>query len=424
MDSSLVFAFGTLVLTVGCAVMRPKVRGFQFSPGSAAVLGVVVLLATNLLRPHDMVEAARVQWRPLLTLTCIMLMSGVVQEVGAFERLAARIEARARSRTAVHTFTAVFVLSVITPSLLNNDAAILILTPLVVALTRRIFPGQPEVTMAFAFAVFLAPGVAPFIVSNPMNMIVAEYTGLRFNSYAAAMLPISLAGAALTYLVLRVVYRNLLQSAKPVETGPIAPIARHPAERPAVALLVLIFLSYPVAAALGAEIWFVAAAGAVGSLVLARVYRVAPMRKVGGHVSIDILAFLWGIFLVVKGLQHVGTVEWLASFYHSVGGGGVVQIAKIGVTSALGSAVIDNHPMSILNMMAIGANENPKLLLAALVGGDIGPRLLPIGSLAGLLWIDLLRRSGIRVGVGQFLCLGTIVLIPTIVLSLLMLWAL
>jgi arsenical pump membrane protein len=425
MDSSLAIACGTLVLTVGLAVFRPTVGRFQFSPGRAAVFGVLVLLATDLLRPHDLALAARLQWRPLLTLTCIMLMTGVVQEVGAFERLAARIESQARSNTAAHTFTIIFVLSVITPSLLNNDAAILILTPLVVALTRRIFPGKPEVTIAFAFAVFLAPGVAPFIVSNPMNMIVAEYTGLGFNSYAAVMLPISLAGAALTYLVLRLVYRNLLRSAKPVDTGVVATIARHPAERPAVALLVMVFLAYPIAASLGGEIWFVAVAGAGGSLILARVYRVAPLPRVAAHVSVDILAFLWGIFLVVQGLRTVGAVEWLASFYDvAAASGGGEQLARIGVTSAVGSAIIDNHPMSILNMMAIGADENPKLLLSALVGGDIGPRLLPIGSLAGLLWIDLLRRSGIQVGVGQFLRLGTIVLLPTMALSLLMLWAL
>ena len=43
--------------------------------------------------------------------------------------------------------------------------------------------------LAFAFAVFLAPGVAPFVISNPMNMIVAEYAGLGFNAYAAKMVP-------------------------------------------------------------------------------------------------------------------------------------------------------------------------------------------------------------------------------------------
>jgi len=419
-----VIACGTLGLTVGLAVFRPTVREVQFSPGRAAVLGVVVLLASRLLSPTDLVTAARLQWRPLLTLTCIMVMTGVVQEVGAFERLAAAIERRARSRTTVHAFTVVFVVSVITPSLLNNDAAILILTPLVVALTRRLYPGEPRVTIAFAFAVFLAPGVAPFIVSNPMNMIVAEFSGLDFNSYAAVMLPLSIAGAVLTYVILRLVYRNLLRSATPAEAGIVTTIHRHPAERPAVALLVMVFLAYPIGAALGGEIWFVAVAGACGSLVLARGYRVAPVRKVAGHVSLDILAFLWGIFLVVQGLRHVGAVDWLATIYHGVPTGSGEQLATIGTTSAIGSAIIDNHPMSILNMMAIDHAGDPKPLLAALVGGDIGPRLLPIGSLAGLLWLDLLRRSGIHIGIGRFLRLGTIVLVPTLALSLLLLWAL
>ena len=253
---------------------------------------------------------------------------------------------------------------------------------------------------------------------------MAEFSGLDFNSYAAVMLPISVAGAVLTYLILRIAYRNLLRGATPAAAGIVSTIHPHPAERPAVALLVAVFLAYPIGATLGGEIWFIAVAGACGSVVLALVYRVAPMRKVAGHVSVDILAFLWGIFLVVEGLRRVGAVDWLATIYGGVSPGSGAHLATIGTTSAIGSAIIDNHPMSILNMMALDDTGNPKLLLAALVGGDIGPRLLPIGSLAGLLWLDLLRRSGIRISVGRFLRLGTIVLIPTLSLSLLLLWAL
>jgi arsenical pump membrane protein len=257
-----------------------------------------------------------------------------------------------------------------------------------------------------------------------MNMIVAEFSGLDFNSYAAVMLPISLVGALLTYVILRLVFRKVLRDAQPSAAGPTVTIHRHPAERPAVILLALVFLAYPIGAALGGEIWFVSVAGAIASLVLVRLCRIAPLRKVTGHVSFDILAFLWGIFLVVQGLRGVGAVEWLQSLYGGAPAGSGEQLATIGVTSAVGSAAIDNHPMSILNMMAIGAGEDSKPLLAALVGGDIGPRLLPIGSLAGLLWLDLLRRHGVHVGVGTFLRLGTIVLIPTLAVSLAMLWAL
>ena len=61
---------------------------------------------------------------------------------------------------------------------------------------------------------------------------------------------------------------------------------------------------------------------------------------------------------------------------------------------------------------------------AALIGGDIGPRLLPIGSLAGLLWMDLLRRAGVTISIGKFVKVGTVVLLPTLAVSLLLLWLL
>jgi arsenical pump membrane protein len=418
-------AYLALAATVGLAVTRPRLGSrYRVTPGAAALAGVLALLAARELTPGMMLDATRVQWRPLVTLTSIMILTGVVQEVGAFERLAAGIERHARAHSVTSAFTIVFALGVVTPSLLNNDAAILILTPLVVALARRLYPRRPDITTAFAFAVFLAPGVAPFIVSNPMNMIVAEYAGLKFNSYAAVMLPISLAGAALTYGVLRWVYRDLLGSAGPAASAPRTVIHRHAGERPAVLLMIAVFLAYPIAASLGAEIWIVAAAGALASLAVCRAYQVAPVRKAASHVSFDILVFLWGIFLVVHGLRAAGVADQLHALYASAPAGSGGQLATIGIASALGSAAIDNHPMSILNMLALDRSHGPAPLLAALVGGDIGPRLLPIGSLAGLLWIDLLRRCGVEVGVARFLRLGTLVVLPTLTASLAMLWLL
>lgn len=419
------FAYSTLALTVMLAVSRPRlgVRGLRFTPGIAALVGVTLLALFGILTLDDMLTSAVVQWRPLLALTCIMVMTGVVHEVGAFDRLAQRIEAHARRTSASRAFALVFFVSVVTPSLLNNDAAILLLTPLVVALTRRLYPGRPEMTVAFAFAVFLAPGVAPFVISNPMNMIVAEFAGIGFNAYARVMVPISVAGAILTFVVLRLHFRRLLAS---VEASPATVEIRppHRAERPAVVLLLAVFGAYPLMAWLGGPIWVVSLAGAASCLLLAWRYRVAPPRALLRHVSPDILVFLWGVFLVVVGLRHVGVVDRLAEVYRATPRGSLHELAVVGGVAAVGSALVDNHPMSILDMMALGSEGGSRPLLAALIGGDIGPRLLPIGSLAGLLWMDLLRRAGVEISLGKFVRLGTLVLLPTLTLSLVMLWLL
>jgi Na+/H+ antiporter NhaD/arsenite permease-like protein len=87
---------------------------------------------------------------------------------------------------------------------------------------------RPELIPPFAFAVFSAAGVAPLVISNPMNLIVAEYAGIGFNEYAARMIPIAVVGWVTTYAVLRIIFRSELQmvSAKSVLGNTPATLSR------------------------------------------------------------------------------------------------------------------------------------------------------------------------------------------------------
>ena len=92
----------------------------------------------------------------------------------------------------------------------------------------------------------------------------------------------------------------------------------------------------------------------------------------------------------------------------------------LGTVAAAGSALINNHPMALLHSIALRGAPDVHVL-AALVGGDLGPRLLPIGSLAGLLWIHALRRQGVRVPLRTFVTVGVAVTIPSLIVSLVIL---
>ena len=79
--------------------------------------------------------------------------------------------------------------------------------------------------------------------------------------------------------------------------------------------------------------------------------------------------------------------------------------------------------MALLHSLALADAPN-QLVFAALVGGDLGPRLLPIGSLAGLLWTHQLRRSGVTVPLATFVRVGLLVTVPSLAVSLAVLWLL
>jgi arsenical pump membrane protein len=159
----------------------------------------------------------------------------------------------------------------------------------------------------------------------------------------------------------------------------------------------------------------VAAAGATLALVLAWRHGAGrPQEVVRTSVAWEVLAFLLGMFLLAQGLQNVGVVDLLVDLYHGAG------LGVIGVTSALGSALINNHSMALTNLLAIGdlPGAGRPEFLAALVGGDLGPRLLPIGSLAGLLWVTLLARLDVQVPLRRFVAVGVLVTVPSLAASL------
>lgn len=407
-----VAAYSTVAMTLGLVVARPRVGdSFRLTPAMAAFSGVLIMVVLGIVRPEHWARAATELWSPFVAIASIMVMTEVALRIGLLDWWAARVEARARSTA--HLFGLVFALGVVTSATLNNDAAILLLTPLVVALVRRRYPGRPELVVPFAFAVFMSAGVAALPVSNPMNMVVAELSGIGFNEYAARMVPVAIAGWLIAYAVLRRLFARELDDRPDGATAP----ARRPATRAhalMIALLGGVLVAYSVVGYLGGPVWAVASAGAVLALALGRAHAgLRPARVVREGVSWETLAFLLAVLILAMGLFEVGLVDRLGALYGDAG------VGTIGATSALGSAVLNNHPMAYLNMMALdGAGSGHTGVLAALVGGDLGPRLLPMGSLAGLLWLEMLRRHGVRIGVRQFATVGVLVTLPAIAVSL------
>jgi arsenical pump membrane protein len=391
----------------------------RVAPAAGAIAGIVLLLAGGLIDGRDLGDAGRALWRPALTIGSIMLMTTCAQRLGLLDRLAALIEPTTRG-PARRAFRAVFVLSALAAAVLSNDGAILVLTPTVVALLRQVYPRRHvRFVVPFAFAVFCAAGVAPLVTSNPMNLMVADRAGIGFNAYAVRMIPVALVGWVTTYLALGWVFRRALADEAPaLGPGPVRPPALGPAAWLVVAALALVLAAYPVVSFLDGPLWAVALVGAIACVTVTRGAGV-PARAIAGGPSWEIVPFLAGVVLLATGLERVGVVGVLADLFAAA----PAPIAVVGAVAASGAAVLDNHAMGLLGWLAIErTGGDPALVLAALVGGDLGPRLLPIGSLAGLLWLGALRRLGVEIGVARFIRVGALVTVPTLITTLATLW--
>ncbi len=414
-----ILAYGTMIVTLVLTMSRPVISSkLHIGPGVADAFGVGVMLAAQIVTLTDFVRALHVLWQPFLTLLSMMLTTTISQKLGILDYLVTFLEPH-EGDGIVQLFRSVFLFSVVASTFLNNDAAVLLLTPVIVSLIRRNYPSRPDLVNPFAFAVFSAAGVAPLVISNPMNLVVAQYSGIGFNEYALRMLPISIGGWITAYAVLSFVFSKQLRLAQPHTSSAAEPRLLGPPAKQFLEMLMAAFGSFPLLSYSGAPVWTIPALSAAFGVWLCWHHHIAPPLVLAKTLSWEILIFLFCLFVMVLGLQNVGFVNFVRDLYGSVSDSSLKTTLIAGV-SAVGSAILNNHPMAILNMLALGDQSQSKLqnILAALIGGDLGPRLLPTGSLAGLLWLEALRKQGVNISAGVFIRVGVAVTVPALAVSL------
>ncbi|MBQ9778864.1 MAG: hypothetical protein IJW22_08080, partial [Clostridia bacterium] len=114
----------------------------------------------------------------------------------------------------------------------------------------------------------------------------------------------------------------------------------------------------------------------------------------------------------------VGVSAMLSSFL--LGGSG--EILKTGIASFLAANLVNNIPMSVLFSTVVvpaGGIASLPALYAAVVGSNVGAFFTPMGALAGIMWMALLRQYHVQLSFGKFVLYGAAISIPTLLASLL-----
>lgn len=159
----------------------------------------------------------------------------------------------------------------------------------------------------------------------------------------------------------------------------------------------------------------------LGTAVIFMVYRTIFQGKrtaiMDGFKAIEFetLGLLFGLFILIIGLENQGVIDAIGSWIESFAGGQVFVIYTFIVfISVLFSAFIDNIPYvaTLLPvMMRLGVSLNlgvpPYLLLFGLLAGaTLGGNLTPIGASANIAGIGFLKKIGYQVKFMDFFKIG------------------
>jgi arsenical pump membrane protein len=182
-------------------------------------------------------------------------------------------------------------------------------------------------------------------------------------------------------------------------------------------------------ASLGLPVWPFPAGAAAILFALLRRRRPEATQALVQSVAWDVVLVMAGFFLMVRGIQATPLAELLAGGIQTVAGTEPIRLVfTVGALAAAAAALMNNHPAAYLlsgslDTLAGDAQLQQLAAFALLIGGDLGPKLLPIGSLAALLWLRILRDHGVPVTLATYVRIGVPVTLVALVGALLTLAA-
>ncbi len=358
----------------------------------------LIFVLTGVL-PYGVADATIRRILPLLLfLGTVIVLAELTAAAEVFDVIAIRVAGAARGNY-LTLFLLCVLFATITTTILNLDTTAVLLTPVMLALARKVGIAAIPLAMTTVWLANTASLLLP--VSNLTNLLAANRVALPPAAFAGRMWAAQLASVAVTMLFLWVFYwRRGERGADRYDPPP----PHQPKDRVlfgVASVACLLFITVILVARI--ELGYASAIAAVLVLAAFAARERAVLRP--GLVPWRLLVFVVGLFLVVQtvSIHGLGTITQ-ALIGSGNGALGALRTAAVG--AGLSNA-LNNLPAYVAGEAVIPFSHHDQLL-ALLLGTNVGPIITPWASLATLLWYERCRAYDAAVPLRKFMLTGAV----------------
>lgn len=403
-----------------------------------ASIGAAIILMTGIVSSGDLIDIVSKIGGASMTIMATVVMAVILESFGFFNWAAERLAVLTKG-SGYRLYWYIQLLCFLMTLLFNNDGSILITTPILILLLRSFQLKQKEmIAYLLSGALIATASSAPIGVSNIVNLIALKIVHMSLYMHTAMMfVPATLGLCFMSWLMFILLKRKLpktLPNFKHDLKKELLSAAEETKSKRTKSMLRLLLFVFTmrcllfVASYLDIPIEWVAVLGSF-VLLLWRWYHlgITPLdilKKIPWHIFI----FAFSMYVIIYGLHNAGLTDMLISICEPIVNQGLLHASLLmgGLVSIL-SNIFNNHPALMLGTitlteMGLDPITLKTIYLANIIGSDIGSLLLPIGTLASLIWMHILRKNNIVVKWKDYLSVSLIVIPLTTLLTLFLLF--